>query len=95
MTGTFDIDAFIIFIIMVFWQMVHFYAIAIRRSKDYKAAGIPVLPLVKGVRETKIHMIMYTIGFSSAAIALSIRLLPDTHLGSHGYFRRSLGSIKA
>ncbi len=72
-TGKFDLGAFIIFLIMVFWQMVHFYAIAIRRQKDYKAAGIPVLPVVKGVRETKIQMILYTIAFIFAVIDLSAR----------------------
>jgi protoheme IX farnesyltransferase len=77
-TGKFDVNALIIFLIMLFWQMVHFYAIAIRREKDYKAAGIPVLPVVKGVRETKIQMILYTIGFIFAVAALSTR-------GSAGY----------
>ena len=72
-TDRFDLGAFIIFMIMVFWQMVHFYAIAIRRAKDYKAAGIPVLPVVKGVRETKIQMILYTIAFIIAVIDLSLR----------------------
>src|SRR5262249_5301653 len=72
-TGEFDFAAFIIFMIMVFWQMVHFYAIAIRRQKDYKAAGIPVLPIVKGIRETKIQMILYTIAFIFAIIDLSVR----------------------
>lgn len=72
-TGKFDFGAFIIFMIMVFWQMVHFYAIAIRREKDYKAAGIPVLPVVKGVRETKIQMILYTIAFIFAVLDLSLR----------------------
>lgn len=72
-TGKFDFGAFIIFIIMVFWQMVHFYAIAIRRAKDYKAAGIPVLPVARGVQETKIQMILYTIGFIFAVLALSTR----------------------
>ncbi len=72
-TGKFDLCAGIIFMIMVFWQMVHFYAIAIRRQKDYKAAGIPVLPVVKGVRETKIQMILYTIAFIFAVMALSTR----------------------
>lgn len=72
-TGRFDFGAFIIFMIMVFWQMVHFYAIAIRRAKDYKAASIPVLPVVKGVRETKIQMLLYTIAFIFAVIDLSLR----------------------
>ncbi len=70
-TGRFDLGALIIFLIMIFWQMVHFYAIAIRRSKEYKAAGIPVLPLVKGVEATKIQMITYTALFILAVIALS------------------------
>lgn len=70
-TGQFDGGALIIFLIMVCWQMVHFYAIAIRRAKEYKAADIPVLPLVKGVRATKIQMITYTIAFVAAVAALS------------------------
>jgi protoheme IX farnesyltransferase len=72
-TGRFDLGAFIIFLIMVFWQMVHFYAIAIRRANDYKAAGIPVLPVARGIRETKIQMILYTIAFIFAVIDLSLR----------------------
>lgn len=72
-TNRFDLGAFIIFLIMVCWQMVHFYAIAIRRAKDYKAAGIPVLPLVKGVRQTKVQMILYTIAFIGAVLDLSVR----------------------
>lgn len=74
-TGQFDLGALIIFLIMVFWQMVHFYAIAIRRASDYQAAKIPVLPLVKGVRATKVQMIAYTIAFIAAV----------TSLGAFGY----------
>jgi protoheme IX farnesyltransferase len=71
-TGRFDGGALIIFLIMVCWQMVHFYAIAIRRAKEYKAAHIPILPLVKGVQATKIQMIAYTVGFIAAVVALSL-----------------------
>jgi protoheme IX farnesyltransferase len=71
-TGRFDTGALIIFLIMVCWQMVHFYAIAIRRSSDYKSAKIPVLPLVKGVRATKIQMICYTVAFIGAVISLGL-----------------------
>ncbi len=72
-TDRFDLGALIIFLIMVCWQMVHFYAIAIRRAKDYKAAGIPVLPLVKGIRQTKIQMILYTVAFTLAVVDLSVK----------------------
>lgn len=71
-TGQFDLGALLLFLIMVFWQMVHFYAIAIRRAKDYKAAGIPVLPLVHGVNATKLQMIGYTIAFVAATATLSL-----------------------
>jgi protoheme IX farnesyltransferase len=71
-TGHFDGGALIIFLIMVCWQMVHFYAIAIRRADDYKAAGIPVLPLVKGVPATKVQMISYTAAFIAAVTALTV-----------------------
>lgn len=77
-TDHFDSGALIILLIMVCWQMVHFYAIAIRRSKDYKAAKIPVTPLVKGVRNTKIQMLLYTAAFIGAVIGLSV-------LGYTGY----------
>jgi protoheme IX farnesyltransferase len=70
-TGRFDGGALIIFLIMVCWQMVHFYAIAIRRASEYKAAKIPVLPLVKGVEATKIQMITYTVAFIISVAALA------------------------
>jgi protoheme IX farnesyltransferase len=72
-TGRFDQGALIIFLIMTFWQMVHFYAIAIRRAKDYKAAGIPVMPVAHSVRATKVQMIGYTVAFTIAVIALSVQ----------------------
>jgi protoheme IX farnesyltransferase len=72
-TGRFDLGATIIFLIMLCWQMVHFYAIAIRRAKDYKAAGIPVMPVARSVRETKAQMILYTVAFTIFAIDLSLQ----------------------
>lgn len=41
-----------LFIVMVLWQMPHFYAIAIRKYEDYKAASVPMLPVVKGFKRT-------------------------------------------
>lgn len=71
-TGQFDKGALIVFLILVFWQMPHFYAIALYRLKDYGAAGIPVLPLKKGARTTKIQILVYIIGFMLAVSLLSI-----------------------
>ena len=70
-TGYLDAGAIILFVMIAMWQMPHFYAIAIYRLADYKKASIPVYPLVKGMRRTKIDMVLYTIGFIVSAVALT------------------------
>ncbi|MDQ0271606.1 protoheme IX farnesyltransferase [Cytobacillus purgationiresistens] len=50
-----------LFVIQVIWQMPHFYAIAIRKHDDYKAANVPMLPVVKGVRRTYIQTNVYLV----------------------------------
>lgn len=71
-THTFDMGALLLFLVMVLWQMPHFYAIALFRQSDYAAAGIPVLPVVKGARHTKIQILLYIIAFALAVAALTI-----------------------
>lgn len=60
-TNHFDMAAFLLFLLLVLWQMPHFYSIAIFRITDYKQAGIPVLPIVKGIKQTKLQIITYII----------------------------------
>jgi protoheme IX farnesyltransferase len=71
-TGQLDAAAFILFLILTFWQMPHFYAIALRRLDDYKAAGIPVLPAVHGARATKSQTLVYMAAFLMAVLALGL-----------------------
>ncbi len=77
-TNTVDAGAIILFLILVFWQMPHFYAIAVRRLDDYKSAGLPVLPIVSGLQLTKVNIAIYIIAFMGAVTMLTI-------LGYAGY----------
>lgn len=58
-----DLGASLLFLMLVFWQMPHFYAIGIYRLSDYANAKIPILPVVKGAKTAKIHSIFYIIAF--------------------------------
>jgi protoheme IX farnesyltransferase len=69
--GSIDSAAIILFLILVFWQMPHFYAIAMYRSKDYAAAGIPVLPVARGLRKTQIQILLYVAAFTLTAYSLA------------------------
>lgn len=67
-----------LFVISVIWQMPHFYAIAIRKNDEYKAAKVPMLPVVKGVKRTYIQTNIYLIiliGTSVLFYSLSLGLM--------------------
>jgi protoheme IX farnesyltransferase len=68
----FDLGALILFTIMILWQMPHFFSIAMYHFDDYAAADIPVLPVKKGMFRTKIHMLVYIVGFVFAASLLTV-----------------------
>lgn len=69
-SGRIDVAAAILFLIMLAWQMPHFFAIAIRRKDDYAAAKIPVMPVSRGLQRTKASMAIYIIEFTAAATLL-------------------------
>lgn len=58
-TQTVDMGAVLLFALLFLWQPPHFWALGIRRIKDYRAAGYPLLPVVKGIKRTKFQMIPY------------------------------------
>ncbi|MDQ0217210.1 protoheme IX farnesyltransferase [Peribacillus cavernae] len=54
-----SVMAWMLFLIMFIWQPPHFYAIAMKRCEEYRAAGIPMLPVVKGFKTTKRSMTLW------------------------------------
>ena len=70
-SNQFDAGALVLFMMLVLWQMPHFFAIAMLHFEDYKKAGIPVLPVIKGVLRTKIHMVIYIAAFIFSAAMLT------------------------
>jgi protoheme IX farnesyltransferase len=60
-TGKVDMGAVLLFALLFIWQPPHFWALGIRRVEEYRAAGYPLLPVVKGIPRTKIQMVPYII----------------------------------
>lgn len=71
-TGQLDIVALLLFLIMVAWQMPHFYSIAIFRRNEYASAGLPILSVVKGYEATRVQIIAYTILFVAMCVLLGV-----------------------
>lgn len=71
-TGTIDVGAILVFLILFLWQMPEFYSIAVYRQKEYAAAGVPVMSVVKGVKSTKIQIFIYTVLFVISTLLLTV-----------------------
>jgi len=71
-TGRLDTTAFLLALIMIFWQMPHFYSIGIFRHDDYKAGGLPIWPVVKGVRSTQYWILVYTSLYLLSVLGLAV-----------------------
>lgn len=54
-----DVLAWTLFAIMFLWQPPHFYALAMKRVEEYRAANIPMLPVVKGFKAAKRSIILW------------------------------------
>lgn len=68
----FDTGAAILLLMFCLWQMPHSYAIAIFRYRDYEAANIPVLPVVRGISRAKMHIVLYILAFGLVTGLLTV-----------------------
>ncbi|GGE26819.1 protoheme IX farnesyltransferase 2 [Marinithermofilum abyssi] len=69
-TGSVDAPAWVLFLFMFVWQPPHFFALAMLKAEDYRAAGIPMLPVVKGHGETKRQILWFVIAILPASLLL-------------------------
>jgi protoheme IX farnesyltransferase len=60
-TGNLTLPALWLFLIVFFWTPPHFWALALLIRRDYEAARIPMLPVVRGVRETTRQIVIYAL----------------------------------
>jgi heme o synthase len=59
-TGNLTLMALALFLIVFLWTPPHFWALALLIKRDYEAAGIPMLPVVRGERETARSIVLYS-----------------------------------
>jgi heme o synthase len=76
-TGSISPAAWILFAIVFVWTPPHFWALAMRYSGDYAAAGVPMLPAVRGEEETRRQILLYSL----ATFGTTLLLVPVGHMG--------------
>jgi len=69
-TGQLALPALFLFLIVFFWTPPHFWALALLIKRDYEAARIPMLPVVRGDRETTRQILLYSL------VLFAVTLLP-------------------
>ncbi len=68
--GSVGLGALILFAIVFYWTPPHFWALALLLRKDYAEAGVPMLPVVRGVEETARQVLLWTV------VLVGVSLLP-------------------
>lgn len=79
LTNQVGLPAILLFAIIFFWTPAHFWSLALVREEDYKAAGIPMLPVVAGAEVTRRRIVLYALLLTLSALSL--------------YFTHSMGVI--
>lgn len=59
-----DPRGYFLFSILFFWQMPHFWVLALKYSDDYASGGFPILPVAKGVEVTRNQIILWSLAYS-------------------------------
>jgi heme o synthase len=76
-TGSVGLPALVLFAIVFVWTPPHFWALALRHTGDYAAARVPMLPVLRGTRQTALHILTYSI----LLVAVTLLLVPAGRMG--------------
>ena len=76
-TGRIELPALVLFAIIFYWTPPHFWALSLRYREDYEAAGVPMLPVVRGPIETS-HQILY---YTLLLVAVTLLMYPAGQMG--------------
>ena len=69
-TGELGLTAWLMFAIVFYWTPPHFWALSLMLERDYARAGVPMLPVVRGERETRRQIVLWTL------VMMGVSLLP-------------------
>jgi len=67
-TGSVSVESVLMFLIIFMWTPPHFWALALYRCRDYERAGVPMLPVVAGAKETRRQIWLYSLVLVPLAI---------------------------
>ena len=71
-TGELSIAAAFMFLLVFYWTPPHFWALSLVLADDYRKAGVPMMPVVRGVAETKRQIGLYSLMFVPLALAFTL-----------------------
>lgn len=85
-TGSLNIPSLFLFAIIFFWTPPHFWALALVRKNDYARGNVPMLPVVRGEKETRKQVFLYTLEL----VGLTL-LMPLFNMAGSVYLISALG----
>ncbi len=60
-TGNISLESIILFLVIFIWTPSHFWALSLYKMEDYKKANIPMLPVISGIKVTKLYIFVYAL----------------------------------
>jgi protoheme IX farnesyltransferase len=69
-TNNISLESFLLFLIIFMWTPPHFWALSLYKCSDYTNAGVPMMPVVRGIKYTQLQILVYS------AVLFFITILP-------------------